>query len=113
MARAPHCRGAVEGAAFMAAMAAGNKKRIEHKEPFPPLRCPTAGRFVMTMPKRWHQLDDQIAHQLIWHGKGEFSHVHDVVPWPDTVVMPGFMQRYAVPIDQATAWTSPPTEAGS
>ncbi len=26
----------------------------------------------------------QIAHQLIYHGKGEYNHLHDVVPWPDT-----------------------------
>ena len=30
----------------------------------------------------------QIAHQLIYHGKGEYDHLHDLVPWPDTTVMP-------------------------
>ena len=27
----------------------------------------------------------QIAQQLIWRGRAEFDHIHDVVPWPDEV----------------------------
>src|SRR5438552_1383120 len=30
----------------------------------------------------------QIAHQLLNHGKGEFGHIHEVVPWPESTLMP-------------------------
>jgi len=96
------------GPKLMAAMAAANRKRVDEKNPFRVYVPGPQDVFVMTMPKSGTNWTMQIAHQLIWHGKGEFSHVHDIVPWPDTAVMPGFMQRYAVPIDQATAWTSAP-----
>ena len=32
----------------------------------------------------------QIAHQLIYHGNGEYDHLHEIVPWPDTTIMPLF-----------------------
>jgi hypothetical protein len=50
----------------------------------------------------------QIAHQLIWHGKGEFDHVHEVIPWPDSELMGGFMPKYAISLEQATAWRDAP-----
>jgi hypothetical protein len=96
------------GTRFMAAMSAANHKRVEEKNPFRAYVPGPQDVFVMTMPKSGTNWTMQIAHQLIWHGKGEYSHVHDVVPWPDTAVMPGFMQKYAVPIEQATAWTAAP-----
>jgi hypothetical protein len=96
------------GPRFMAAMAAGNAKRVAEKNPFRTYVPGPQDVFVMTMPKSGTNWTMQIAHQLIWHGKGEFAHVHDVIPWPDTVVMPGFMKRYAIPLEQATAWTSSP-----
>lgn len=96
------------GPRLLAAMAAGNEKRVAEKNPFRSYTPGPQDVFVMTMPKSGTNWMMQIAHQLIWHGKGEFNHVHDVIPWPDIAVMPGFMQKYAVPIDQATAWTSAP-----
>ena len=36
----------------------------------------------------------QIAHQILWHGRGEFDHIHDVVPWPDAPI-----SKYAIDID--------------
>src|SRR5262245_27374775 len=36
--------------------------------------------FVMTYAKSGTNWAMQIAHQLIYHGKGEFDHLHDVVP---------------------------------
>ena len=48
----------------------------------------------------------QIAHQLIYEGRGEFDHIHSVVPWPD--FMPPFMKHYAIPLDQADDWKTSP-----
>ena len=50
----------------------------------------------------------QIAHQLIYHGKGEYEHLHEIVPWPDTTIMPFFMKKYAIPIEEATHWEQSP-----
>jgi hypothetical protein len=63
---------------------------------------------VTTFPKSGTNWMLQIAHQLIHHGKGEYEHIHDVIPWPDVATMPGFMSRYAIPLDEATAWQSAP-----
>jgi hypothetical protein len=49
----------------------------------------------------------QIAHQLIHHAKSEYDHLHDLVPWPDTLAMP-FLKKYAIPIDEATHWKTAP-----
>jgi hypothetical protein len=50
----------------------------------------------------------QIVLQLIYHGKAEYAHIHDIVPWPDTEAMPGFMRRYAIPLSQANHWRNAP-----
>jgi hypothetical protein len=50
----------------------------------------------------------QIAHQLIYHGKGEYDHIHEVVPWPDTQLMGPLMQRYAIPLEDASHWATSP-----
>jgi hypothetical protein len=60
--------------------------------------------FVMTYAKSGTNWMMQIAHQLIYHGKGEFDHLHEVVPWPDTEAMPAVLRRYAVPLRDATDW---------
>ena len=62
----------------------------------------------MTFPKSGTNWMLQIAHQPIHHGKGEYDHIHDVVPWPDIATMPGFMSRYAIPLNEATGWQSAP-----
>jgi hypothetical protein len=64
--------------------------------------------FVMTYAKSGTNWMMQIAHQLIYHGKGEFDHLHDVVPWPDTQAMHGFMRRYAIPLKDASHWEESP-----
>ena len=58
--------------------------------------------FVMTYAKSGTNWMMQIVHQLIHHGKGEFDHIHDVVPWPDAVLMGPMMRNYAIPLEQAT-----------
>jgi hypothetical protein len=47
----------------------------------------------------------QIAHQLAFHGKGDFEHVHCVVPWPDS---PPPMGKYAIPVDDPRVWMASP-----
>jgi hypothetical protein len=64
----------------------------------------------MTLPKSGTNWTMQIAHQLIWHGEAEYDHIHDVIPWPDIMAMPKFMQGYAIPLAQADAWKSSPEQ---
>ncbi|PYS30462.1 MAG: hypothetical protein DMG11_05115 [Acidobacteria bacterium] len=64
--------------------------------------------FVMTYAKSGTNWMMQIAHQLIYHGNAEYDHLHSVVPWPDTEVMPGFMRRYAIPLKDASDWERSP-----
>ena len=39
--------------------------------------------FVATFGKSGTNWMMQIAQQTAWHGRAEFDHIHDVVPWPD------------------------------
>jgi hypothetical protein len=64
--------------------------------------------FVMTYAKSGTNWMMQIAHQLIHHGKGEYGHLHDVVPWPDTLAMPAPLRKYAIRLDDATHWQHAP-----
>lgn len=64
--------------------------------------------FVMTYAKSGTNWMMQIVHQLIHHGKGEFNHIHDLVPWPDAVLMSPMMRHYAVPLEQADSWQTAP-----
>jgi hypothetical protein len=66
--------------------------------------------FVATYAKSGTNWMMQIAHQLIYHGEGEYDHIHCVVPWPDTEVMPPFMRRYAIPLKDATHWKASPEQ---
>ena len=45
----------------------------------------------------------QIAHQIATRGQGEFEHVHDVIPWPDSA--PG----YAISLHDTTIQSASPT----
>lgn len=88
-------------------MTAGRQKRFKEKNP---LRDYVPGKqdvFVATYAKSGTNWMMQIAHQLIWHGAGEFDHIHSVVPWPDTKMM-GPFQRYAIPLEDARDWETSP-----
>jgi hypothetical protein len=40
--------------------------------------------FVSTFVKSGTNWMMQIAHQIAWHGEGEYENIHDAVAWPDT-----------------------------
>jgi hypothetical protein len=92
---------------LLSSMAAQSQRRAEAN----PFRRYVPGAhdvIVMTYPKSGTNWMLQIAHQLIYHGRGEYEHIHDVVPWPDIETMPGFMRSYAIPLAQAAYWQSAP-----
>jgi hypothetical protein len=64
--------------------------------------------FVATFAKSGTNWMMQIVHQLIHHGKGDYDHIHDVVPWPDAKLTNPMMGKYAIPLDQATGWQTAP-----
>ncbi len=76
-----------------------------------PFRGYTPGEedvFVMAYPKSGQNWMLQIVYQLIHHGKGEFDHIHSVVPWPDVVLLTRTWRNYAIPLRLATAWRTAP-----
>jgi hypothetical protein len=76
-----------------------------------PFRGYTPGEqdvFVMAYPKSGQNWMLQIVYQLIHHGKGEFDHIHSVVPWPDAVLAARTWRNYAIPLRLATAWRTAP-----
>lgn len=89
-------------------MSARQRKTYEEQNPFRGYVPGKQDVFVATFAKSGTNWMMQIAHQLIWHGKGEFEHIHSVVPWPDTQVMRGFMRHYAIPLQDARDWESSP-----
>src|SRR3981081_404823 len=82
-------------------------KGLEKKNPFRGYLPGPQDVFVMTYAKSGTNWMMQIAHQLIYHGKGDYDHLHDVVPWPDPTAMP-FLKKYAIPIEDATGWQQAP-----
>src|SRR4249919_2163069 len=84
------------------------ERRTRKRNPFRAYVPGPQDVFVMTYAKSGTNWMMQIAHQLIYHGKGEYNHLHEVVPWPDTTIMPFFMKKYAIPIEEATHWEQSP-----
>jgi sulfotransferase family protein len=65
--------------------------------------------FVATFAKSGTNWMMQIAHQLAFHGEGEFDHIHSVVPWPDTDLMPP-LHGYAIPVEDPSVWKASPEQ---
>jgi hypothetical protein len=61
--------------------------------------------FVATYAKSGTNWMMQIAHQLAFHGQGEFDHIHCVVAWPDS---PPQMGKYAIPLEVPSVWMASP-----
>lgn len=88
---------------------AGRAQRLVQRNPFR-VYTPTAHDvFVATYPKSGTNWMLQIAHQLLFHGEGEFEHIHCVVPWPDTANM-GPLKTYAIPIEDSSVWRASPEQ---
>ncbi len=78
------------------------------KNPFRGYKPGPQDVFVMTWAKSGTNWMLQIVYQLIHHGKGEYDHIHSVVPWPDAPLAAPLMGDYAIPLAQATAWQDAP-----
>ena len=95
---------------MLSAIAERQERETRTKNPFRSYVPGPQDVFVMTYAKSGTNWMMQVAHQLIYHGKGEYDHLHEVVPWPDTTIMPFFMKRYAIPIEEATHWKQSPEQ---
>jgi hypothetical protein len=49
----------------------------------------------------------QIVTQLAWHGRAEFEHIHEMVPWPDSEMF-GPIKGFAIPIGNDSVWKAAP-----
>jgi sulfotransferase family protein len=83
------------------------RKDLTTRNPFKGYEPTEHDVFVVTYVKSGTNWMMQLAHQLLFHGKGEYEHIHCVVPWPDTKLM-GPMQGYAIPIEDPRVWKASP-----
>ena len=90
-------------------MAAGRRRRLLQQNAFANYTPTAHDVFVMTYAKSGTNWMMQIAHQLLFHGKGEFDHIHCVVPWPDSQQF-GPMRKYAIPVEDPQVWMASPEQ---
>lgn len=93
---------------MLGSFAAKREQELVKKNPFRDYVPGPQDVFVMTYAKSGTNWMMQIVYQLIHHGKGEFDHIHSVVPWPDAKLMSPMMGEYAIPLGEATAWQAAP-----
>ncbi len=82
-------------------------RKLVKKNPFGSYVPTRHDVFVATYAKSGTNWMMQIAHQLAFHGEGEFDHIHCVVPWPDS---PPQMGQYAIPLDVPSVWMASPEQ---
>jgi hypothetical protein len=92
--------------AALAAMAARRYRAVKAKNPFTGYTPTSHNVFVAAHVKSGTNWMMQIAHQLAFHGEGEYDHIHSVVPWPDVQAMG--LKRYAIPIEDPSVWRASP-----
>ena len=85
----------------------GQRRRLAAKNPFAGYVPNSHDIFIATFAKSGTNWMMQMVHQLLFHGQGEFDHIHDVVPWPD-MNSAGPMRRYAIPLDDPAVWLASP-----
>lgn len=88
-------------------MSRRQRQAVAAKNPFKDYTPTSHDVFVATFAKSGTNWMMQIAHQLLFHGEGQFDHIHEVVPWPDTKLM-GPMRGYAIPIEDPAVWMASP-----
>jgi hypothetical protein len=88
-------------------MAARREQELAKNNPFGNYVPGKQDVFVATYAKSGTNWTMQIAHQLIYHGKADYDHIHSVVPWPDTKAMAP-MKNYAIPLEEAHDWETSP-----
>ena len=88
-------------------MISRQRRMVEAKNPFRGYTPTAHDVFVATFAKSGTNWMMQIAHQLAFHGNADFTHIHDVVPWPDTKIM-GPMRNYAIPVEDPSVWMASP-----
>src|SRR5579863_8655890 len=76
---------------MMGAIAAKQRENFEKNNPFHGYTPGHQDVFVMTFAKSGTNWMMQIVYQLIHHGRGDFDHIHEVVPWPDAKLSGGPM----------------------
>jgi hypothetical protein len=94
---------------FLGSMAARRDQRLGELNPFRHYVPSGHDVFVATYAKSGTNWMLQIAHQLLYHGIAQFDHIHSVVPWPDTKLIPPF-RRYAIPLEDPSVWMASPEQ---
>ena len=96
----------LEGRMFRA-MRERQRKALQTQNPFKGYEPTEHDVFVVTYVKSGTNWMMQIAHQLLFHGTGDYDHIHSVIAWPDTALM-GPMQGYAIPLRDPRVWQASP-----
>ena len=93
--------------AVIGKMRQGQLRELRKKNPFAGYHPGEHDVFVVTYVKSGTNWMMQLAHQLLFHGAGEYEHIHCVVAWPDTKMM-GPMANYAIPVEDPRVWQASP-----
>ena len=94
---------------FLASMTNRRNQTAKSKNPLNNYTPTSHDVFVAAHVKSGTNWMMQIAHQLAFHGHGEYDHIHSVVAWPDVLMM-GPMNHYAIPIEDPSVWMASPEQ---